>query len=640
MTDHISPETMAEAVSQANIPTLLMVAVQLSGDLGLLDRYHLSRSKGLSDNDTGGLDAAEQQALRALALQVIEDWRAGKPVALPRPDDALLVRMLGVAMGEQIPEEYADMIAASIGLEPVVDLEPQQKLTSRNTKVLVIGSGVSGICAAIALRAKGYDYVVIEKSSRVGGVWNDNRYPGVGVDTPSHLYSYSFVDYDWDSYFSSGTEIQGYLDYVVDHFGIRDSIEFDTEVESAEYREGSQDWLVAMRRPDGTSERLVVDVVISAVGIFNPPKLPELPGRDSFEGPAFHSEHWPEDLDIAGRRVGIVGNGATAMQMVPAIAGQVEQLTIFQRSQHWIVPFEKLHKKVPAAVRTLLREVPLYRAWYRARLGWMFNDKTYPALVKDKHWPHPERSLNAINDGYRQYFIRYIESELGDRTDLLPTLVPPYPPFGKRLLLDNGWYRTLTRENVELVAQRVDKVTASGVEAGGKLHELDVLVYATGFDVLHFLSTYEVRGKGGRVLSEQWLDDARAYLGTTVPDYPNFFILYGPNTQPGHGGSIVFTIERQVNYVLDALDKMAEFEAGAVECRSDVNAAYNDRVDETHENLVWTHPGMETYYRNSSGRVAVNYPYRNVDFFHVTREVNVDDFTWEPKQSLPVDHVE
>ncbi|AWW35544.1 flavin-containing monooxygenase [Streptomyces cadmiisoli] len=629
---NVQGSALSEAVTHANIPTLLMVAVQLGGDLTLLDRYRLTRPRGLSDHDTGGLEPHQQRELRELALRVIEEWRAGKPVAIPRPDSALLVRMLSAAMGEPVPDEYAEMIASSLGLEPVMDLRPTSEEASPRSRVIVIGGGVSGVCAAVALEAKGYEYVVIEKSDRVGGVWNDNNYPGVGVDTPSHLYSYSFVDYDWKSYFSPGADIREYLDHVVDTFGIRHRFAFNTEVLSAEYSDDDQSWTVSFVRPDGSRDAMVADAVISAVGIFNPPKLPDLPGKDDFEGPSFHSELWPDGLDVTGKRVGIVGNGATAMQIVPAIADRVEHLTIFQRSQHWIVPFEKLHQRVPDAVRLLLREVPLYHAWYRARLGWVFNDKTYPALIKDPSWPYPGRSLNEINEGYRRSFIRYITDELGDRTDLLPVVVPPYPPFGKRLLLDNGWYRTLTRPDVTLVTDRINKVLATGVEAAGTAYDLDVVVYATGFDVLHFLSTYEVVGREGRRLAEEWDDNARAYLGTTVPGYPNFFVLYGPNTQPGHGGSIVFTIECQVNYVLQILERMAESEAGAVECRPDVAEAYNERVDATHANLVWTHPGMETYYRNSAGRVAVNYPYRNVDFFQVTRLVNPDDYIWEARR--------
>ncbi|MFD5572380.1 flavin-containing monooxygenase [Streptomyces cadmiisoli] len=629
---NVQGSALSEAVTHANIPTLLMVAVQLGGDLTLLDRYRLTRPRGLSDHDTGGLEPHQQRELRELALRVIEEWRAGKPVAIPRPDSALLVRMLSAAMGEPVPDEYAEMIASSLGLEPVMDLRPTSEEASPRSRVIVIGGGVSGVCAAVVLEAKGYEYVVIEKSDRVGGVWNDNNYPGVGVDTPSHLYSYSFVDYDWKSYFSPGADIREYLDHVVDTFGIRHRYAFNTEVLSAEYSDDDQSWTVSFVRPDGSRDAMVADAVISAVGIFNPPKLPDLPGKDDFEGPSFHSELWPDGLDVTGKRVGIVGNGATAMQIVPAIADRVEHLTIFQRSQHWIVPFEKLHQRVPDAVRLLLREVPLYHAWYRARLGWVFNDKTYPALIKDPSWPYPGRSLNEINEGYRRSFIRYITDELGDRTDLLPVVVPPYPPFGKRLLLDNGWYRTLTRPDVTLVTDRINKVLATGVEAAGTAYDLDVVVYATGFDVLHFLSTYEVVGREGRRLAEEWDDNARAYLGTTVPGYPNFFVLYGPNTQPGHGGSIVFTIECQVNYVLQILERMAESEAGAVECRPDVAEAYNERVDATHANLVWTHPGMETYYRNSAGRVAVNYPYRNVDFFQVTRLVNPDDYIWEARR--------
>jgi 4-hydroxyacetophenone monooxygenase len=268
------------------------------------------------------------------------------------------------------------------------------------------------------------------------------------------------------------------------------------------------------------------------------------------------------------------------------------------------------------------------------RLGWTFNDRIHQALHKDPNWDHPERSLNAQNDAHRAYFTKYVIEELGDRAEeLLPKVLPTYPPFGKRMLMDNGWYRMLRNPKVRLVDERIERIDGNTILTNdGQRHEADVLVLATGFDVLRLVNSYETVGRSGRSLREVWEDDnCQAYLGTVVPDFPNYFMLYGPNLQPGHGGSLIFVVEMQVRYVMEMLAKMAERALGAVEVRADVHRRYNDHVAAEHENMVWTHPGMTTYYRNSRGRITINSPYRNVDFFEMTREVNLDEYVTEPQ---------
>ena len=316
------------------------------------------------------------------------------------------------------------------------------------------------------------------------------------------------------------------------------------------------------------------------------------------------------------------------MQLVPAIAEQVDQLFVFQRSPHWASAFEKFQVEVPEPIKFLIREMPLYYVWYRLRLSWAFNDKSYAALQKDPNWPHPDRSLNAINEGHRNMMVRYIEEQLGDRTDLLASVVPSYPPFGKRLLLDNGWYRTLRRDNVHLIADPVVAVHPHHVTtATGQEIAVDVIIWAIGFDVVHFLAPMEIRGRLGTTIHEEWNgDDARAFLGTAVPGFPNFFCLYGPNTQFGHGGSLIFVVERQIHYVMSVLETMLTSGADAVEVRRESHDAYNAKVDAAHEQMVWTHKGMDTYYRNSRGRVVVNNPFRIVDVWNMTQAADPSDY--------------
>lgn len=632
-------QIFADAIEVANIPTLLMVIVQLTGELEWLEApYTPKRQPGLGDNDSGGLDPRHQREVREAALEAILAWRAGRAVALPEPDEELIVRMLSVSMAETVPPEYGQFTAAQLGQVKFLDHEPVN--APADFKVLVIGAGVSGLCAAINLQMLGINFEVVERNSTVGGVWWENHYPGAGVDTPNHLYSYSFAPYDWQKYFCLRDELHAYLEHVCDNFEVRNNIRFDTGVERIEYQESRQKWLVTLRLPDGTSQQTEANVVISAAGIFNPPVFPNIDGLDEWKGEKWHTARWPKDADLAGKRVAIIGNGASCMQIAPEIQDEVESLTIFQKSVHWAAPFEQFRKEVPDPIRTLLREVPLYRNWYRVRLGWTFNDRIHSALQKDPDWEHPERSLNAQNDAHRAYFTQYVVDELGDKApELLERVLPTYPPFGKRMLMDNGWYRMLRNPKVTLVDNHVDRIEHDRLRTEeGTEYEADVLLLATGFDVLNFITTYDAVGRSGASLTDQWeQDNAKAYLGTVVPDFPNLFTLYGPNLQPGHGGSLIFVVEMQVRYIMDMIQKMLQDNIGAVEIRKEVHDAYNDKVDLAHEQMVWAHPGMTSYYRNERGRIVVNSPWRNVDFYQMTREANLEEYLAEPVGELIAD---
>jgi 4-hydroxyacetophenone monooxygenase len=315
------------------------------------------------------------------------------------------------------------------------------------------------------------------------------------------------------------------------------------------------------------------------------------------------------------------------MQIGPAIAGEVEQLTIFQRSPAWIAPFEKFGRPIPEDLSDLLRACPLYHAWYWARLFWQFGDKVIDALRIDPEWAHPERAVNARNDGHREFFTRYLNEKLAGRPDLIEKTLPSYPPFGKRILLDNGWFEMLKRENVSLVAQPVTEVGPNRVvDAAGTAHEVDVIVWATGFDTSRFVATLDVLGVDGVSLRDAWDDDdPRAFLGVCTPGFPNFFMLGGPNSFPG-SGSFIFFMEVQMRYLRRLLGEMFEHDIVAIEPTVAANDAYNRRVDEMHAETIWTHPGMRTYYRNSKGRVVYVMPFLNVEYWEMTREADLDDY--------------
>jgi 4-hydroxyacetophenone monooxygenase len=620
---------LAEALALANVPVLELVLVHLTGDRRWLSPpYAPERTRGLGDNPTGGLPEAVQREVRDAALPAIAAFLDGRPPALPAPSHELLVRMLSVSMGEPVPDEYGPLIASEIALSERPEAVPQ--IPARDDfEVLIVGGGLSGIGLALHLREAGVAFTVVEKNGAVGGTWYENRYPGAAVDTPSNLYSFSFAPHDWSYAFPPRDELYAYLELLADP--IRDRLELGTRVHRLTWNDRAKGW-VAVTEHDGEEQERTFAIVVTAVGGLNRPRLPRIPGLDTFGGPVVHTAQWPEGLSLAGKRVGVIGNGASSMQVTPAIAPEVSELAVFQRSPQWAAPFDQYKQPVPESLRHLTAAVPLYRIWSRLRSAWTFNDRNYEALHKDPEWEYPERAVSRANDRHRRHFTRYIEEKLAGRADLIAASTPTYPPFGKRILLDTGWYDTLLMDNVALVTDRIDHIEPGAVlTEDGTRCELDVLVCATGFDATRFLAPIEVRGRSGQTLRDTWDDDdARAYLGITVPDFPNLFMVFGPNSQGGHGGAFVGTAEAQIRYILDALAQMQGAGAAAIEVKAEVYDRYAEKVDAKHEQLIWTHPGMDTYYRNSRGRVVVAMPFRVVDYWQMTLTADMADYELEP----------
>lgn len=627
---------LTAALEVANVPTLCCLLVHLTGDTNWLKgRFVPTRVRGLDDNDSGGLPETVQQEVRLAAFKALTEWYAGKPAALPNPSDALLIEMMSVSLGEAIPIAYAPMIRNDLDLPDLAPIGAAANPLTGQAKVpegfraLIIGAGISGLCAAIEFAAAGIPYTIVERHHHLGGVWFENRYPGAACDVPSHLYSFSFANFDWSRYFAGSREIHAYLEQVAREHDILRHVQFGKEVVEARFDEATGQWEAIVTNEDGSRESLRANILISGVGAFNKPRLPDIPGMDLFKGPSVHTARYPDEgIDLKGKRVVLVGNGASSMQVAPAIADEVASLTIIQRTPQWASPFPKFGKSIPEALRRLLMEVPLYQRWYRVRLSWAFNDKLYEALQQDPDWDGQGRSINPINEAHRKGLEAYIKSELGEAQHLLPQVLPDYPPFGKRMLLDNGWFRTLARDHVRLVTGSVVEARAEGVVThDGELHEADVLIWATGFDVVNLLAPIKVVGRGGRELHADWNgDDARAYLGSVVPGYPNFFCLYGPNTQFGHGGSLITVLERQMHYVMSVIGQMLSRGVSQIEVRQDVYDAYNAKVDATHAGMVWMYPGVETYYKNSKGRVVVNNPFRMLDYWQMTEEADLSDY--------------
>ena len=631
----IDYELLRDGIGKANVPSLIMCLVQMTGnERWMKPPYTPQRGRGLDDNDDAGLSEELQDEIRDAAYDACVAWLKGAPMVRPRPSNVELASMLEVAMCENVPSEYGDIVAAGMGLD---DDQPPAKPQVGKTAI-VIGGGISGMCAAIELQKLGIPYTLFEKNTEFGGTWWENCYPGCGVDTPSLTYTFSFRPNDWTKYFPLRDEIEGYLLETAREYGLYEHAQFETHVTAAKWNDVTSKWQVTVSGPDGKSVTHEADFVFSAVGLLNTPKFPKIPGMENFTGRVVHTCQWPDDLDLAGKRVAVVGNGASAMQVVPAIADEVEQLTIFARSKQWAAPFPQFRKEIPEGVRYLMQVVPLYRHWFEQRLSWTFNDRVLGTLYRDPEWHDPARAVNAVNDGHRQFFTRYVEQELEGHEDLIPKVLPDFPPFAKRMLLDNGWYRSIRKPNVRLVDERLSGIEGSTLTASnGETADVDVLILATGYETTQVLGSYEITGRDGRDLHEFWgEDDAAAFLGTLVPGFPNFFILLGPNVGSGHGGSMIRNIENQAHYASEIVHQTLQNGAHTVEVKDAVYQDYMRQIDEAHDKLVWTHPGTENWYRNPKGRVIAITPWRNDAFWRMTRKADPAHLEFETiKEAQP-----
>jgi len=623
---------LVEAVRCANLPTLMLVMMHLSGDAALL-RGPLRPQRASLQQPDGGFTDAEAQQIREQALQVLRAFR-DRGGALPAlPSEEVLAEMMSFSLGQTIAAEYVPMMLQDMALpgSPAVPMPELRALPGASElRVLVIGAGISGLLAAIKLGQAGIRYLLVEKNPDVGGTWLENSYPGCRVDLPNHFYSFSFEpNHDWPDHYSRRDELLAYFRRIADKYGVRASARFDTEVVAASYDPQRMRWAVELRDAAGQTQTEHVNAIISAVGQLNRPSIPALPGLSSFDGPAFHTAGWRHDVDLRGKRVAVIGTGASAMQIVPQLAPDVARMLIFQRSPQWAIPIREYFQPVSAGEKWLLHHVPYYSAWYRFRLFFTNADGVHAGLQIDPDWTDFRRSINATNDRIRRMLSDYIDRELGERGDLRARALPDYPPFAKRMLLDNHWFRTLLRDNVELVTEPIETVTPRGIQVrDGSHHELDAIVFATGFQANRFLWPMAIRGRSGQSLSELWGDDPRAYLGITVPDFPNLFCLYGPNTNLAHGGSIIFHSECQMHYILGCLQLLLAGGHAAMECRQAVHDAYNARIDAAHEHMIWSHPHVSNWYKNRAGRVTTNSPFRLVDYWSMTRTPDPADFSF------------
>ncbi len=627
--------TIRAALDGAAVGALLPAVAAITGSLDLL-RVDLRPDPTNVFDPEGGLTEEQLSAARDLAAAALVSWRDRGCPSPEVPDDATLVQLMAHVVGEENEGAYFGLLKEELALGGIDQRQPawraDEVAPDRALRVVIVGAGMSGLVMAHRLQQAGVSFTIVEKNDDVGGTWFENLYPGCRVDVPNVLYSYSFAQKVWPQHFSTQSTLLEYFRSCADEFDLRRHIQFGAEVVDATWDDSRAVWCVRVRRGvNGVEEVLEAEALVSAVGQLNRPKFPVIEGMDTFAGATFHSARWRHDIDLTGKRVAVIGTGASAAQFIPIVAehvGEAGSLTIFQRTANWLIPSPDYHEDISPGLRWVYEHVPGYSQWHRLWLFWRTHEGLLPGAVVDPGWADQDRSVSAINELIRLVLIEYLTAEIGDDPELLAKVTPDYPPIAKRIIRDNGiWSRTLKRSNVTLRTDGIDCIESGGVlTRDGEHLEFDVIIYGTGFHASEFLTPMTVRGVDGVDLHERWAGDARAYLGITVPEFPNLFCMYGPNTNIVINGSIIYFSECEAHYITECLRLLLEGGKRSLTCRAEVHDEFNERVDTANKAMAWGASSVSSWYKNANGRVAQNWPFSLLQYWEQTRSPNPSDF--------------
>lgn len=624
-----------ENLRHANPSVLRAVLYLLTGSrkLAQMQTVECERRGGAFIEHT--LRESDARTVEELALDLLSSPGFGqRPEALMALDaDQDRVRdAIGFLLGSRPRAAEFRLGVRELGLEEAAGVTTTRAAWSKEEdrsdwRVLVVGTGFSGIGMAARLQELGIPYSVVDKQSRIGGTWERNQFPESRVDTTSFVYQFSFVEkYPWKEHYAPQEEVRRYLMHVADSRGVTPNIRLNTEVLEGRFNPETSMWELLLCDDEGRQWRETANFVVSGSGLFSTPKIPDLPGIESFAGPIIHSAKWDASFDPAGKRVGIVGNGSTGVQIMPWLARHAEHVYVFQRTPQWISPLEKYKEKVSKQTQWLHDNIPFYWKWscYNARL---IRGSLGDAQEYDRAWQAAGGLVSRRNDGLRENLTAYIASKLADRPDLRDACTPDYAPLARRLVVDNGWYDALLRPNVTLVPGGVSSLGPhSVVSTDGSVHECDALIMATGFDAEKYTLPAQYYSAAGQTLEEVWAKDGpRAYAGVEVPGFPNFYIMYGPNGQP-RGGSLVAALELWIDHVARQIVRTVESGHRSSAVSAGAFESYNAYMDIEMERLIWEGeaPKDRNYYVNKFGRQNVNMPWRLHDYAQIL---------WSPKET-------
>jgi len=622
-------ESLRLNIAGVDVTTLLITTAHITSDYSLLkEEWRPALHYGVA---TIELSPQELEHVRALCTEHLLAYQESGKALPPAPGYDEFHGIVRWLMGT------ADETIVSLAYEEVVtqDQDPRSPGWSKDNiapgsdfSVAIIGAGESGLLTAYRLKQAGIPFVIFEKNDEVGGTWYENNYPGCCVDTNSFFYSYAFAKCLWSQYYAQAGEVLSYFKHIAEICGLYEHIRFNCEVTECRWNEADSKWELEVQGEEGPT-RQSFNMLVSAVGQLNRPMMPNIPGQDAFAGTSFHSACWDHTADYKDKRVGVIGTGATALQIIPKLAKEAKEVKVFARTTPWLLPTPLLEEKVGSDVQWALEHLPYYAMWYRIILVAPGAVGMLDGVVVDPDFPPTELAVSAQNDAARKAVTQWIESQIDDRQDLQDFVVPNTPIGAKRVIRDNGrWIATLKRPNVTLVRERIESVTEDGLKCvDASDHDLDLIVYATGFKASKFLMPMKVIGRNGIDLHDMWDGDARAYLGMTVPNFPNLFVLYGPNTnQVVHGGSAIVWSEYSVKYVLDAARHLLLAKKGEMEVKESIYWKYNDRIDEANLLRTWGFSGVNSWYKNDKGRVTQNYPFSSAELWSRTHQIDPNDY--------------
>jgi len=608
-------ETIEKSVAVADPIVLRGLVYQLTGDEDIAGMPMERVPYGYSHMDRL-VHEADVVRVRAKAANLLRQLRDSGQTEVGIGPLARLPRSLEMIAGTAIPESELDMWIEETGLDPLArgvewkhEPSPRQK---ENFFVVVIGCGISGINAAVHLKAAGIPFIVIEKNPGIGGVWFENRYPGIRVDSPSRGYLHLFgLEYPQPYAFCPGEENVRYGEWVLDQFDLRSHLVLDTEVSDLEWDDEAQVWNIRGQGKDGP-QTWRANAVFSCVGFLSRPFKPVIPGLEDFAGTVCHTAEWPKGFDLAGKRVGVIGSGASGYQTVPVIAKVAAQTTLFQRNASWCYATPGYLQRLPEEVLWGERNIPYYVNFARFRMGRMYGpDNTLISQRIDADFKDPH-ARSAANKAMRDNCVAFIEQSLAGRPDLIEKMTPDIPPMTSRPIRidpEDNVYLSLLQDNCELVTDPIERVTPKGILVGGREIELDVIVLATGFRANDFLWPMEVRGRDGFTAQELWEKDGpRAYIGSMLPGFPNLFMSYGPNTNNFGGLQVIDLLEMEVRFGLQCIAGLIEQGKHSVEVQADAYWRFNDELDRIERQMIYADPRVTSYYRNEHGRSSVNGP--------------------------------
>jgi 4-hydroxyacetophenone monooxygenase len=622
-----SDDVIDDAVQFADPMVLRGLLYQLTADPEVADTEVTTTTRGVASIPApANPDVA--QLLRRKAAHYLKSYRdSGAGPVGPGPQ-ARLNESIRLTLGQPIADENIGMYVEELALDPwarSLDWKDDAGPAAREGfSVTVIGAGMGGLNAALQLKRAGIPFTVIEKNGGVGGTWHENRYPGARVDTPSRSYTHIVgVDFGYPNPYCPQVENQRYFDWVADNFGLRAGIQFNTEVRSLTWNEADAMWDIHIVGPDG-ERTLRSNAVITAVGFLNRPSLGQIEGHDAFKGRSWHTSRWPDGFDLRGKRVAVIGTGATGYQMIPELALEAEHVTVFQRTPQWLVPSPGYRSPFPPQVGWLDRNLPFHTNFMRLKASTGGDFSKNVEIDPDFEDPH---SLSPINAAMRERAVDFLKSKLAD-PKLVEIMTPGHPVFSARPIIVDPQYSILDaiqRDNVTLVTSGIERINATGiVDKDGAQHDVDVIVYATGFHATEYLYPMKIIGRDARSIEDYWAQGgARAYRCCMVPGFPNLWSIYGPNT---NGALTVPTFHEMVMlYAMQCMQKLIVENKRAIDVKEEAYWRFAEVMDEANSRKVWADPRAHNYYWTKFNRSAVMNPFSGVQMWRLLRDVDFED---------------